>query len=41
MARAKKQVKQPEVNVGAEIFDSLRELEKLKGIPVDYMVEEF
>ena len=39
MARAKKQVKQPEVNVGAEIFDSLRELEKLKGIPVDYMVE--
>lgn len=39
MARAKKQVKEPEVNVGAEIFDSLRELEKLKGIPVDYMVE--
>ncbi len=36
--RAKKQV-QPEVNVGAEIFESLRELEKIKGIPVDYMVE--
>ncbi len=37
--RAKKQAKQPEVNVGAEIFESLRELEKIKGIPVDYMVE--
>ncbi len=37
--RVKKQAKQPEVNVGAEIFESLRELEKIKGIPVDYMVE--
>ncbi len=37
--KAKKQVKQPEINVGAEIFESLRELEKVKGIPVDYMVE--
>ena len=27
------------MDIGAEIFDSLRELEKLKGIPVDYMVE--
>ena len=33
----KKQV--PEVNVGAEIFESLRELEKTKGIPVEYMVD--
>ncbi len=29
----------PQVDVGAEIFASLRELEKLKGIPVGYMVE--
>jgi N utilization substance protein A len=27
------------VNIGAEIFASLRDLEKVKGIPVDYMVE--
>ena len=41
MARknAKKQPEAPQVNVGAEIFASLRELEKIKGIPVDYMVE--
>lgn len=41
MARAtkKKQVEAPQVNIGAEIFESLRELEKIKGIPVDYMVE--
>ena len=41
MARknAKKQPEAPQVNIGAEIFASLRELEKLKGIPVDYMVE--
>ena len=37
--RAKKQAEAPKVNIGTEIFDSLRELEKLKGIPVDYMVE--
>ncbi len=37
--RAKKQAEAPKVDIGAEIFDSLRELEKLKGIPVDYMVE--
>ena len=40
MARKTKAAKQePQVDVGAEIFASLRELEKLKGIPVDYMVE--
>ena len=41
MARAKKAKKAeaPQVNVGAEIFESLRELEKLKGIPVEYMTE--
>ena len=36
---AKKQAEAPQVNIGAEIFASLRELEKIKGIPVDYMVE--
>lgn len=42
MARTSKAKKQPEAtkaDIGAEIFASLRELEKLKGIPVDYMVE--
>ncbi len=40
MARKTKAAKaEPQVDVGAEIFASLRELEKLKGIPVDYMVE--
>ena len=41
MARksTKKQPEAPQVNIGAEIFASLRELEKIKGIPVDYMVE--
>ena len=40
MARKAKAAKQePQIDVGAEIFASLRELEKLKGIPVDYMVE--
>ena len=34
-----KQPEAPQVNIGAEIFASLRELEKIKGIPVDYMVE--
>ena len=38
MARAKK-TEAPKVDIGAEIFSSLRELEKLKGIPVEYMVE--
>jgi len=37
--RAKKQAEAPQVDIGAEIFASLRELEKIKGIPVDYMVE--
>jgi len=36
---AKKKPEAPKVNIGAEIFASLRELEKIKGIPVDYMVE--
>ncbi len=41
MARTsrKKQPEAPKVDIGAEIFASLRELEKLKGISVDYMVE--
>ena len=37
--RAKKQAEAPQVDIGKEIFESLRELEKVKGIPVDYMVE--
>lgn len=37
--RAKKQPEAPKVDIGAEIFASLRDLEKIKGIPVDYMVE--
>ena len=36
--RAKK-TEAPKVDIGAEIFESLAELEKLKGIPVTYMVE--
>ena len=36
---AKKQAEAPKVDVGAEIFAALRELEKVKGIPVEYMVE--
>ncbi len=42
MARSSKAKKTPEVpqaEIGAEIFASLRELEKTKGIPVEYMVE--
>ena len=39
MARAKKKAEAPKVDIGAEIFASLRELEKIKGIPVEYMVE--
>ena len=38
MARAKKNAA-PKVDIGAEIFASLRDLEALKGIPVEYMVE--
>ena len=38
-SRSKKQVEAPQVNIGAEIFESLRDLEKLKGIPVEYMVD--
>lgn len=38
MARAKKS-EAPKVDIGGEIFSSLRELEKMKGIPVEYMVE--
>ena len=37
--RSKKAPEAPKINIGAEIFSSLRDLEKLKGIPVDYMVE--
>ena len=39
MARAKKNVAAPKVDIGMEVFAALRELEKTKGIPVDYMVE--
>ena len=39
MARAKKTAAVPQAQIGAEIFDSLRELEKIKGIPVEYMTE--
>ena len=37
--RAKKTKAVPEINVGKEVFESFRELEKLKGIPVEYMVD--
>ena len=37
--RAKKQAEVPQVDIGAEIFAALHELEKQKNIPVDYMVE--
>ncbi len=39
MAKRTKKTEAPQVDIGAEIFASLRDLEKLKGIPVDYMVE--
>ena len=41
MARVTKKKKQPEAHKidCAEVFASLRDLEKLKGIPVEYMVE--
>ena len=35
----KKTPEAPKIDIGAEIFASLRDLEKVKGIPVDYMVE--
>ena len=37
--KAKKQTAPTQADIGAEIFASLRDLEALKGIPVDYMVE--
>ncbi len=37
--RKSKKTEAPKVDIGAEIFASLRELEKLKGIPVSYMEE--
>ena len=38
-ARKTKKTEVPQVDIGAEIFASLRDLEKIKGIPVSYMVE--
>ena len=38
--RAKKAAPAPKVDIGAEVFAALRELEKTKGIPVDYMVDK-
>ena len=37
--RKSKKTEAPQVDIGAEIFASLRDLEKIKGIPVTYMVE--
>ena len=37
--RRSKKTEAPKIDIGAEIFASLRELEKIKGISVDYMVE--
>ncbi len=37
--RKSKKNEVPQVDIGAEIFASLRDLEKLKGIPVSYMVD--
>ncbi len=39
MARRAKKQEAPQIDIGAEIFASLAELEKIKGIPVAYMVE--
>ena len=39
MARAKKNAAAPKIDIGMEVFAALRELEKTKGIPVEYMVE--
>jgi len=38
VAKRTKKQETPKVDIGAEIFASLRELEKIKGIPVAYMV---
>ena len=37
--RKSKKTGAPQVDIGAEIFASLRDLEKIKGIPVAYMVD--
>jgi len=37
--RRSKKTEAPQVDIGAEIFASLRDLEKIKGIPVSYMVD--
>ena len=37
--KAKKQAEENKINIGAEIFASLRDLEKIKGIRVEYMVD--
>ena len=37
--RRSKKTEAPKIDIGVEIFESLRELEKIKGISVDYMVE--
>ncbi len=37
--RKSKKAAVPQVDIGAEIFASLRDLEKIKGIPVSYMVD--
>jgi len=39
MAKRAKKQEAPKVDIGAEIFAALHELEKQKNIPVDYMVE--
>ncbi len=39
-ARKTKKTAAPQVDIGAEIFASLRDLEKIKGIPVTYMVDK-
>ncbi|MBR4971557.1 MAG: S1 RNA-binding domain-containing protein, partial [Oscillospiraceae bacterium] len=38
MARAKKNAAAPKIDIGMEVFSALRDLEKTKGIPVEYMV---
>ena len=38
--RKTKKTAAPQVDIGAEIFASLEELEKIKGIPVAYMVDK-
>lgn len=36
----RKQPEEPQINIGAEIFESLEELEKIKGIPVEDMLKK-